>query len=138
MKKICVLSLLLLSVTGFSQEKREGKSVDFSHGKLVVSENKRFLEFEDGTPFFWLGDTAWELFHRLSKDDAEKYLENRRAKGFTVIQAVILAELDGLRVPNMEGERPLIGNDPLKPNEKYFEHVDWVIKKAAEKGLFIG
>lgn len=130
--------MLLLSLNGFSQERREGKPVDFSQGKLVVSENKRFLVFEDGTPFFWLGDTAWELFHRLSKEEAEKYLENRRQKGFTVIQAVILAELDGLRVPNMEGELPFVDNDPGKPNEKYFQHVDWVIKKAAEKGLFIG
>ena len=34
---------------------------------LRVSENKRFLCLEDGSPFFWLGDTAWELFHRLSR-----------------------------------------------------------------------
>jgi hypothetical protein len=76
--------------------KWEGKSIDFSHGELKVSENNRFLVFDDGTPFFYLADTGWELFHRLSKTDAEKYLENRREKGFTVIQAVILAELDGL------------------------------------------
>jgi hypothetical protein len=104
----------------------------------MVSENHRFLVFEDGTPFFYLGDTAWELFHRLSKTDADKYLENRREKGFTVIQAVALAELDGLNDPNEEGEKPLIDNDPTKPNEKYFAHVDWVIKKAEEKGIFIG
>ncbi len=115
-----------------------GMSADLSHGKLKVSENKRFLEFEDGTPFFYLGDTGWELFHRLNKDETEKYLENRRAKGFTVIQAVILAEVDGLNTPNAEGNKPLINNDPLKPNEAYFAHVDWVIKKAAEKGIFIG
>jgi len=116
----------------------KGPSVDFSHGKLKVSENKRFLVFEDGTPFFYLGDTGWELFHRLNKDETEKYLENRRAKGFTVIQAVALAELDGLNTPNAEGNKPLINNDPLKPNEVYFAHVDWVIKKAQEKGIFIG
>jgi hypothetical protein len=115
-----------------------GPSVDFSHGKLKVSDNKRFLVFEDGTPFFYLGDTGWELFHRLDKKDSEKYLENRRAKGFTVIQAVALAELEGLDTPNAEGNRPLINNNPLTPNEKYFEHVDWVIKKAEEKGIFIG
>ncbi|OFX59095.1 MAG: hypothetical protein A2066_01880 [Bacteroidetes bacterium GWB2_41_8] len=85
-----------------------------------------------------MGDTAWELFHRLTKVEAEKYLENRREKGFTVIQAVALAELDGLNVPNWEGEKPLINNDPATPNEKYFEYVDWVIKKAEEKGMFIG
>jgi len=107
-----------------------GPSVDLSHGKLKVSENKHFLVFEDGTPFFYLGDTAWELLHRLSKSDAEKYLENRRLKGFTVIQTVVLAELDGLNDPNAEGERPLIDNNPLLPNEKYFQHIDWVIKKA--------
>ncbi len=120
------------------ERKWYGKSVDFSHGRLIVSENNRFLIFEDGTPFFWLGDTAWELFHRLTKNESEQYLENRREKGFTVIQAVILAELDGLNVPNAEGEKPLIGQNPTRINEKYFKHVDWVISKAEEKGMFIG
>ncbi len=139
MKNILSIILFLIATIISGQEvKWEGLSVDFSHGKLKVSENKRFLVFEDGTPFFYLGDTAWELFHRLSKDDAEKYLENRREKGFTVIQAVILAELDGLNTPNMEGEKPLIDNDPTQINEAYFKHVDWVIKKAEEKGMFVG
>lgn len=132
--------IFLISIL-FCQAKNttwKGPSVDFKHGKLKISENKHFLLFEDGTPFFYLGDTAWELFHRLNKTDAEKYLENRRAKGYTVIQAVALAELDGLNTPNAEGEKPLVDNDPTKPNEKYFAHVDWVINKAEEKGIFIG
>ena len=116
----------------------KGPSVDFSHGRLVVSENKRFLMFSDGTPFFYLGDTGWELFHRLSYHEAEKYLENRRQKGFTVIQAVILAELDGLNTPNRNGDKPLINNDPLRPNETYFAFVDSVIRLAESKGIFIG
>lgn len=141
MRTILILSvvILLTTKTAFSQEHPwQGPSADFSHGNLKVSENKRFLVYEDGSPFFYLGDTGWELFHRLSKGGVEKYLENRRAKGFTVIQAVALAELDGLDTPNTEGNKPLIGNDPLKPNEAYFSHVDWVIKKAAEKGIYIG
>ena len=122
-----------------SQEKEwVGASVDIGRGRLIVSENGRFLIFEDGTPFFWLGDTAWELFHRLTKDEAEQYLENRRRKGFTVIQAVILSELDGLTVPNAESHLPLFEQDPTRINEAYFEHVDWVIDKAEEKGLYIG
>ncbi|HPF50058.1 MAG TPA: glycoside hydrolase family 140 protein [Draconibacterium sp.] len=133
--KLSLFSILLLSA---QELKWSGPSVDFSHGKLQVSDNHRFIEFEDGTPFFYLGDTAWELFHRLSKEDAIKYLENRREKGFTVIQAVILAELDGLNTPNMEGQKPLIDNDPTELNEAYFKHVDWVIQKAEEMGIFIG
>jgi len=136
-----ILILFAFFGIGISQAqngKWQGLSVDFTHGILKVSENKRFLVFEDGTPFFYLGDTGWELLHRLSKTDTEKYLENRREKGYTVIQAVALAELDGLNTPNAEGEKPLLNNDPTKPNEKYFAHVDWVVKKAAEKGIFIG
>lgn len=134
-----ILFLLPLTENSRAQEVQwNGASLDLSHGKLKVSPNQRFLVFEDGTPFFYLGDTAWELFHRLSKEDAVKYLENRRSKGFTVIQAVILAELDGLNTPNVAGEKPLIDNDPTKINEAYFMHVDWVIRKAEEMGMFIG
>jgi hypothetical protein len=136
---LTTILMLLVALTLFSQEEPwKGPSVDFSHGKLKISENHRYLVFEDGTPFFYLGDTGWELFHRPNADDAEKYLENRRAKGFTVIQAVALAEFDGLNTPDYYGDKPLIDNDPLKPNEQYFKYVDRIINKAAEKGLFIG
>lgn len=141
MKQLLITSILFYSVIYISEAQENpwpGPSADFSHGMLKVSENKRFLVYEDGTPFFYLGDTGWELFHRLNKEETEKYLENRRAKGFTVIQAVALAELDGLNTPNTGGNRPLTDNDPLKPDEAYFAHVDWVIRTAAGKGLFIG
>jgi hypothetical protein len=105
---------------------------------LQVSANGRGLEFPDGKPFLYLADTAWELFHRLSRDEAERYLHNRAAKGFSVIQSVVLAELGGLTVPSPAGHLPLIDRDPLRPNELYFEDVDWVVDKAAELGLFIG
>lgn len=135
---IVLLFILIIPAAGAQEISWDGPSLEWGHGRLVVSENNRYLEFEDGTPFFWLGDTAWELFHRLSKKEAETYLENRREKGFTVIQAVILAELDGLRTPNSEGELPLVEGDPRRINEAYFDHVDWVIRKAEEKGMFIG
>ncbi|WPP53249.1 glycoside hydrolase family 140 protein [Catalinimonas niigatensis] len=105
---------------------------------LKVSDNKRYLIKEDGTPFFWLGDTAWELFHRLDREEATMYLEDRADKGFTVIQAVVLAELDGLNTPNPYGDSPLINNDPTQPNEAYFEHVDFIVDKAEDLGMYIG
>lgn len=105
---------------------------------LKVSSDNRYLETSGGRPFFWLGDTAWELFHKLNREDAAFYLKNRADKGFTVIQAVILAELDGLKTPNAYGEIPLIDLDPERPNEKYFEHVDFIVNEAARLGLTIG
>ena len=109
-----------------------------SPSRIEVSANHRFLVDESGAPFFWLGDTAWEIFHRLTREESEDYLENRRQKGFNVIQAVALAEFDGLRVPNAYGELPFFDLDPARPNEAYFAHLDWVIARAAEKGMYIG
>lgn len=106
--------------------------------RLTVSANQRYLAFEDGTPFFYLGDTAWELFHRLNREEAYTFLANRAAKGFTVIQAVVLSELDGIRVPNPYGDRPLIDDNPTQPNEAYFEHVDYIVNAAEKLGMFIG
>jgi len=105
---------------------------------LKVSDNQRFLIHDDGAPFFYMADTAWELFHRLTLAEAERYLYDRAAKGFTVIQAVALAEMDGLHTPNMRGDLPLLGDDPARPNEAYFAHVDAVVAIAASLGLHIG
>jgi hypothetical protein len=106
--------------------------------QLRVASNKRYLETAEGKPFFWVGDTAWELFHRLTREEATMYLKNRSDNGFNVIQAVVLAELDGLHDPNPYGETPLENDDPTKPRGAYFQHVDFVIMKAEEMGLYIG
>lgn len=112
--------------------------------RLQVSDNYRFLVTKDGQPFFWLGDTAWELFHRLNRQDAELYLKMRAAQGFTVIQAVALAELDGLDEPNRFGHRPLVDRDPARPDVKpgpandYWDFVDEVLDLAAVHGLYVG
>ena len=113
-------------------------SINYSSAQLRVSKNQRFLETADGKPFFWMGDTAWELFHRLSREEADLYLKNRADKGFTVIQAVALAETDGLHTPNYYGEIPLENDDPEKPREAYFQHVDYIVRKAEQLGLYIG
>jgi hypothetical protein len=105
---------------------------------LKISSDHRFIIYDNGKPFFYLGDTAWELFHRLNREEADIYLEDRASKGFTVIQAVVLAELDGLKVPNSYGHLPLINLDPAKPNESYFQHVDYIVNKASSLGMFIG
>lgn len=105
--------------------------------QLKISDNHHYIVRKDGRPFFWLGDTAWELFHRLNREEAVRYLDNRTAKGFTVIQAVALAELDGLNTPNAYGNKPLVDNDPLKPNEAYFSHVDFVVSEANKRGLIV-
>lgn len=121
-KYLLSLFLLGLYVTAFAQ--------------FTVSPDKHYI-LRDGKPFFWMGDTAWELFHRLTREDADFYLKHRSEQGFTVIQAVALAEFDGINKPNAYGEIPLINNNPTTPNENYFKHVDYIIDKAASYNLTI-
>ena len=105
--------------------------------RLVVHESNRYLATADGQPFFYLADTAWELLHRCNREEVDLYLNTRAKQGFNVVQTVALAELEGLTTPNPYGELPLIDRDPAQPNEAYFEHVDYVIDRAAELGLHI-
>jgi len=116
---------------------------------LKVGANHRFLVQADGTPFFYLADTAWELFHRTDRWQAAEYLEKRASQGFTVIQAVALAEVDGLSTPNMYGDLPLVDNDPTKPavtpganpqspqEYDYWDHVDYIVEQANVRGLYV-
>lgn len=112
--------------------------------RLKISENKRFLVTAEGKPFFYLGDTAWELFHRLNREQADEYLTDRARKQFTVIQAVAIAELDGHTDPNPYGHLPLVDLDPAKPAVKdgpdndYWDHVDYIVNKAESLGLVVG
>jgi hypothetical protein len=133
--------LVVLAVTSFhillpAQTGKGIESVASVQG-LRVSANHRYLIKQDGTPFFYLADTAWELFHRLSRGEIDYYLSNRADKGFTVIQATLLAEDNGLSVKNAEGELPLLNFDPATPNDKYFRLVDYTVDKAAADGLYM-
>ncbi|MEQ8812414.1 MAG: DUF4038 domain-containing protein, partial [Imperialibacter sp.] len=97
--RLLILFFLGLSVQAYGQVKQL---------PLKVSGSQRFLVYSDGSPFFYLGDTAWELFHRLNREDTDYYLQKRKEQGYTVIQAVVLAELDGLNTPNAQGNKPLV------------------------------
>lgn len=106
---------------------------------LRVTADRRAFERADGRPFFYLADTVWELFHRATLEEADLLLRDRAAKGFNVVQAVALAELDGLLAPNVFGERPFAGDglDPAYPNEPYWAHVDRIVACANALGLLV-
>ena len=118
--------------------------------QLRVSENHRFLVTEQGKPFYYLGDTAWELFHRLDRKQAVEYLTLRARQRFTVIQCVALAEEDGLTDPNAYGDLPLIDRDPARPavtpganpnnprQYDYWDHVEYIVDEANRLGLYVG
>lgn len=88
-----------------------------------------------------MADTAWNLFHKLSREEAQLYLNNRAEKGFNVIQAVILGEHDGLNAVNAYNRVPLKNNNPETPdlegNYSYWEHIDYIIDIAEKLNLYM-
>ena len=121
-----------------------------SPAQIRVSDNQKFLVDKNGKPFFWVGDTDWELFHRMNREQAAEFINTRSEQGFNVLQAVALAEFNGIREPNRYGDYPLNNEDPTQlavtpgsdPNNSYqydyWDHVDFIINLAAEKGMYIG
>ena len=117
---------------------------------LRVSENGRYLVDAHGEPFFWLGDTAWLITQKTTRDDVELYLKTRAEQGFTVIQpAFVMGEerVGGTLVPNSYGDRAFVGGNPAQPlvtpgndvqnaaQYDYWDNVDYIVERAAAHGL---
>ena len=135
MKRLLLLTLLsLLCIVTEAQENK----------KLKVSKDGHHLQFTDGTPFFYMADTAWELIHRLNRQEVDTYLKLRKAQGYNVIQTVVLSEFDGLNRPNAYGDKPFESKDPssiaIKEGEQndYWDHIEYVLSRATEMGLYVG
>src|SRR5580765_1832933 len=104
---------------------------------LEVHPGGHFLQTSDGAPFFWLGDTAWQMMHRLTWEDCQYYLASRARQGFTVIQMVALCEFDGLKQPNVLGQTPFKSLDLMEPNDLYFDRLVQVVNLAEHYGLYV-
>ncbi|WP_242675446.1 glycoside hydrolase family 140 protein [Niastella koreensis] len=113
---------------------------------LKVSPNGRYFMTADGKPFFWLGDTDWLLFSKLKREEAIKLLDDRRQKGFNVIQVMlvhIVKEVNAYgdtAVSKGNVSKPIItpGDNPDDAAQyDYWDHVDFVVKAAAERGIYV-
>jgi len=124
--------------------------------RMTVSDNGRYLVDTDGSPFYWIGDTGWAIFQRLTREEVEDYLDDRKNKGFNVIQSVAFwyphgefKPLGPLNEMNAYGFRPFTGDadapntsEPLlaeggsaiNPND-YWDHADFIVEAVKERGL---
>ncbi len=104
----------------------------FARGPVRVTPGRRHLEYGDGTPFFWLGDTWWMgLCHRLHWPDEFRTLAaDRKAKGFNVVQVVA-----GL-YPDMPPFDPRGANEAGFPWEKDYARIRPEYFDAADRRLW--
>ncbi len=103
---------------------------------MKISDNGRYLVQDDGSPWFYLADTGWTIAQRLNREEVERYLQDRADKGFNAIQVMGISEFDGLTAPNPYGAVPFENLDPTRPNDAYFRHLDYVVERAAARGMW--
>jgi hypothetical protein len=98
----------------------------------------RYLEDSTGKPFLIQGDAGWDVAVQLKRAHVDRYLNDRSARGFNTIIVKLLEHKYTTNAPaNINGEKPFFTFDWTTPNPKYFRHVDWVLKRAAEKGFLV-
>jgi hypothetical protein len=103
---------------------------------IRISDNSRYFVDQEGKPVFWLGTTQWQLFREYKIEDARKILEKTADKGFAFAQVMLMGVGDGTK-PNVYGQKPWINDNPLTPNEAYFQNVDAVVQIARENSVVI-
>ncbi len=100
-----------------------------------ISPSRRYLVDRHGAPVLVHGDAAWSLITAVTREEAELYLADRAGKGFnSIIVNLIEHKFNG--PVNRYGEGPFTTpGDFSTPNEAYFSHAEWVIRKAGEYGI---
>ena len=132
--------LLLFAAACNCNEQASEATLPWDNGKLTVSPDGRYLQHENGAPFFWMGETGWLLPERLTREDADFYLDACRDAGFNVVQ---VQTVNGVPARNAYGKLSMPdGFDFSKIDEEgedgYWQHMDYIIRKAEQNGIYIG
>ena len=126
----CHLSFVAMAASGFDRP--------WKNGRLQVSDNGRYLQHANGTPFFWLGETAWLLPERLDRDEAAFYLQQVATNGYNMVQVQVMNSTPSF---NVYGEKSLVDGFNFEPfrNMKdrytYWDHLDYIVSTAERFGI---
>ena len=136
MKKNIIALVLCLVCCGITTAQR---AKPWDNGRLKVSDNHRYLIHENGTPFFWLGNTAWLISERLTRDEVEYYLVNEHRAGYNVEQIQVINSIPTFNIYGQQANDASF--DMWKFSKKdqygYWEHLDYIVDFAASQGIYI-
>lgn len=111
----------------------------YRKGYLRISANRRYLTHGNGEPFLWLGDTAWSAFMSATQSEWERYVGNRAAHRFNVIQVHCGGAWAWVRRhSDREGNTPFLGTGTsFRWNPAYWQQIDSKIRCANEHGMLV-
>lgn len=131
-RALCLFLALMLSCAASAARQWE----------LKVSANSRFLQYADGTPFFWLGDTGWLLPQSLKREEVKGYLQQCAQNGYNVVQVQTICGVPCINAygqySNISRENPwdftAIDREGVYG---YWDHMDYIIEEAERQGIYI-
>ena len=105
------------------------------HGPIRVADDGRYLMHDDGTPFFFLADTAWNGALLSSADDWAHYIRERTRQKFTAVQWVAT---QWRASPEGDEKKQLAYTGPtnrIEINPAFFQRLDQKVDALNESGL---
>ena len=113
-----------------------GENPFYRHGDLRVSANQRYLIHTDGTPFLWMGDTAWNVAWKSTAPEWQEYVDTRARQRFSVLHIVTT----GTVAPN-NTMNPPAGHAPFRddgtPNPPFWRALEEKLAYANDRGLAV-
>jgi hypothetical protein len=100
---------------------------------------RRYLVDKAGKPFLMQGDSPWSLIAELTQKEVNEYLADRKRRGFNTLLVNLLEHRFASKAPaNAYGDAPFTqAGDFSTPNEAYFRHADWVLRRASSMGFLV-
>ena len=155
---LLMISLLMVECQSDNNTKKNTAGFPWKeHGKLVVNEGSTIIQYKDGTPFLWMGCTAWGMTEWLSREEVDVYLDDRKSKGMNVVQFCLFW---GKRVdyptkftanpPNFYGHKAfveingfpdaakpaVVAGGTLENSNDYWDHVDYCVQAIKKRGMY--
>lgn len=131
----------LYNITGMFTATPTTSSDPFKvHGWPKVSRDAHCLTYGDGDPYFYLGDTAWEITWRSMLSELMPYISDRKSKGFNALQVVPMSHqrIYENGITNHNGQSYYLGDrnfDLLNP--RYFDYLDTIVRMANDSGIAV-
>ena len=135
-RKVMMLAILCCLMTSLQAAK---VYKPWENGNLKVSDDKHYLIHENGRPFFWLGNTAWLLPERLTRDEVDFYLSRECEEGYNVEQIQVLNAIPTFNIYGRQAndEQFSFAQFTSKNVYGYWDHLDYIVDKAEANGIYI-
>src|SRR5262249_25443642 len=108
---------------------------------IAIAPSRNSFVDASGRPFLLQGDAAWSGIAELSESDAIQYLNDRQQRGFNAVLVNLVEHRFTSHNPpqaNAAGDRPFTNNSDMSTtNDAYFQHVDWFLDQARQRGILV-